>query len=59
MDDLLKLYPRSKLKERLEVKDRKKWIMESKKFAKDVGYEGLKRKQKLDDKYVERAKPVI
>lgn len=52
-------YPRSFFKERLEVKDRKKWILESKNFAKLYVYEGLTRKQKIDDDYIKRAKPII
>lgn len=59
VDSLLEKYPKYKLKGRLNEQDRLKWIMESKGFAEDYAYKGLKYNQEYDEKYIERGAPVV
>lgn len=56
--DLMTRYDRTKLKDKLAIKERKKWIMESKQLSKDFAY-AIKRGETITGDYVKKATPVI
>lgn len=56
---LVKKYPRSDLKERLEIKQARDWIKESRKIAQDYAYKGLTKGIKITDDYINKNIPIV